>query len=484
MTGVSAIMDGRPMATTSRPRFPGLPADLTRRPDERVVAGVCAGVAGWLGVDPLVVRLAAVILTLANGVGVLAYLIAWVVLPEAPPAPAAPVRTAAGRAPTAAPDGARAGRRSAETALAVGCITLGVLVLVRWSAPFFPDVLVWPGVLAAVGIGLVLARGGDGPGTLDDPALPVDRDQPVPPAGAARGDARRDAWARLVANPLEVLSSGRWFWLRLFGGGLLLVLGIGLFLAANQAFESVSQVGIAVLATAIGVALVFGPWMVRLVTELRDERRERIRSEERADMAAHLHDSVLQTLAMIQRTSDASTEARGLARRQERELRAWLYDGRRRRGHAGGDGATPADGDGAGPGTLAAALDRLTDEVEADHPGFEVDVVLVGDGPLDPRVAALVRAVREAVVNAANHSGEPTVSVYAEVTAGQVEAFVRDRGRGFDPGAVGPDRQGIAHSIVGRMDRHGGHARVHSAPGEGTEVHVRVARARTPEEIG
>ena len=229
------------------------------------------------------------------------------------------------------------------------------------------------------------------------------------------------------------------------------------------------------LATALGVVLVFGPWIVRLVGQLGDERRERIRSEERADMAAHLHDSVLQTLALIQRNTEASSEARSLARRQERELRAWLYDDRHR-----------ADGgpDGDAPGTLALALDRLTDEVEADHPAVEVAVVLVGDCPLDPGVTALVKAVREAVVNAANHSGESVVSVYVEVDGGRVEAFVRDRGRGFDPAAVGDDRQGIARSIVGRMARHGGRARVLSAPGEGTEVSVDVTRAKAPEEAG
>jgi signal transduction histidine kinase len=212
---------------------------------------------------------------------------------------------------------------------------------------------------------------------------------------------------------------------------------------------------------------VFGPWIVRLVGQLGDERRERIRSEERADMAAHLHDSVLQTLALIQRNTEASSEARSLARRQERELRAWLYDGRHRSDGAAGDA----------PATLALALDRITDEVESDHPEVEVDVVLVGDCPLDQGVAALVKAVREAVVNAANHSGEPVVSVYVEVDRGRVEAFVRDRGRGFDPGAVDADRQGIAHSIVGRMARHGGRAEVHSSPGEGTEVTLSVARA-------
>jgi phage shock protein PspC (stress-responsive transcriptional regulator)/signal transduction histidine kinase len=448
------------MATTPRPRLPALPPGLVRRSDERVVAGVCAGVARWLGVDPIVVRLAALILALANGVGVLAYLVAWVVLPEAAPESTAGPRASRPR------DRHRSGRRNAELALAVGCITLGLLVLVRWSAPFFPDFVVWPGTLAAIGIGLVLARGGDGVDAATSRA-------PAPSAGP--GEVRHDARTRLTANPLEALRSGRWFWLRMLGGACLLVLGIALFLATSQAFGAVGKVGIAVLATALGVVLVFGPWIVRLVGQLGDERRERIRSEERAEMAAHLHDSVLQTLALIQRNTDASSDARSLARRQERELRAWLYDDRHR-----------ADGGAAGdaPGTLALALDRLTDEVETDHPAVEVDIVLVGDCPLDPGVTALVKAVREAVVNAANHSGDSVVSVYVEVDGGRVEAFVRDRGRGFDPAAVDDDRQGIARSIVGRMAHHGGRARVLSAPGEGTEVSVEVARVRGPEEAG
>jgi phage shock protein PspC (stress-responsive transcriptional regulator) len=445
------------MATTPRPRFPALPPGLVRRTDEHVVAGVCAGVARWLGVDPIVVRLAALILALANGVGVLAYVVAWVVLPEAP------AESTAGSPASRPRDRNRSGRRNAELALAVGCITLGLLVLVRWSAPFFPDFVVWPGTLAAIGIGLVLARGGDN--GVDAATVRA----PAPSAG--RGEVRHDARPRLAANPLEALRGGRWFWLRMLGGAILLVLGIAMFLATTEAFGAVGKVGIAVLATALGVVLVFGPWIVRLVGQLGDERRERIRSEERADMAAHLHDSVLQTLALIQRNPDASSEARSLARRQERELRAWLYDDRHR-------------ADGGAAGTLTLALDRLTDEVEADHPAVEVDVVLVGDCPLDSGVTALVKAVREAVVNAANHSGESVVSVYVEVDGGRVEAFVRDRGRGFDPAAVDDDRQGITRSIVGRMARHGGRARVLSAPGEGTEINVEVARVRAPEEAG
>jgi signal transduction histidine kinase len=175
-------------------------------------------------------------------------------------------------------------------------------------------------------------------------------------------------------------------------------------------------------------------------------------------MAAHLHDSVLQTLALIQRHADSPQQTRSLARRQERELRGWLFDAR-----------TPGDA----PATLAAALDRLSDDIESDH-DVTVDVVVVGDHPIDERLEALVAALREAAVNAARHSGEPEVSVYVELADGEVEAFVRDRGKGFDRALVDRDRRGIADSIIGRMARHGGSAKVRSTPGEGTEVSLRM----------
>jgi signal transduction histidine kinase len=434
------MMATEPMASTQRSPLAGLPPGLVRHRDERVVAGVCAGVARWLGVDPLVVRLDAVVLALANGVGAVAYLAAWVVLPTADQADDVAAARVQPAAPTAARRAAGDGRRSAELALAVGCITLGTLVLVRWVAPYFPDELVWPAAIAALGIGLATARSGEG-----------DR---------ARW---REFAGRLPGQPADALRGGWRVWLRIILGANLLVVGIGTFLATNEAFVSLGQIGVAVLATVVGGALMFGPWAVRLTRQLGDERRERIRSEERADMAAHLHDSVLQTLALIQRHAEVPQQSRSLARRQERELRAWLYD-ERRRSDAGGT-----------PSTLATALDELTDDVEADHEGVEVDVVVVGDCPLDAGVVALVRAMREAVVNAAKHSGASEVSVYAEVAGGRVEAFVRDRGRGFDPADVDGDRQGITQSIVRRMARHGGRAQVHSGPGDGTEVTFEIA---------
>jgi signal transduction histidine kinase len=202
------------------------------------------------------------------------------------------------------------------------------------------------------------------------------------------------------------------------------------------------------------VALVLGPWALRTNRALRFERTERIRSQERADVAAHLHDSVLQTLALIQRRSSDPQAVTQLARTQERELRRWLFE--------------PDDREGLMLGT---ALKDAAAEIE-DARGVVVELVIVGDTPVGERFPPLVAATREALLNAAKHSGVQRVDVYGEVGAGGVEIFVRDRGRGFDPGAVPPDRLGVRGSIVDRMQRHGGSADVRSHPGDGTEVRL------------
>jgi signal transduction histidine kinase len=178
---------------------------------------------------------------------------------------------------------------------------------------------------------------------------------------------------------------------------------------------------------------------------------------------------VLQTLALIQR-ADAPGRAKTLARRQERELRAWLFDER------------PPEGEG-GALDLSGALDRMVTDVEDRH-DVEVDLVLVGSCPIEPRLEALVAALREAAHNAARHAGVTEVSVYVEVQPERVEAYVRDRGKGFDLDAVEPGRLGVRESIVGRMARHGGKAQVHTAPGEGTEVTLEIARTPDPDADG
>ncbi|RYJ06307.1 MAG: ATPase, partial [Actinomycetales bacterium] len=171
---------------------------------------------------------------------------------------------------------------------------------------------------------------------------------------------------------------------------------------------------------------------------------------------AHLHDSVLQTLALLQKNAGDQATVATLARRQERELRAWLY------------GDEQADGE-----SFAAALRSVVTEVEDLHQ-VPVELIVVGDTPLDADVSALVRATREAVVNAAKHAGVDRVDVYGEHDGRRIEVFVRDRGVGFDPGAVADDRMGVRGSIIDRVERHGGTAEVRSAPGEGTEVVLRM----------
>jgi signal transduction histidine kinase len=203
------------------------------------------------------------------------------------------------------------------------------------------------------------------------------------------------------------------------------------------------------------LGVIFGPWVVRLARSLASERAERIRSEERSEISAHLHDSVLQTLALVQQRSDDPRAVAALARRQERELRAWLG----RRSAPGGEDR------------LAAALEGAADEVERDH-GVRVEVVTVGDAELDDRSRALVAAAREAMVNAAKFGGGSAVDVYAEAGGDGLQVFVRDRGPGFDPEQVAADRRGVRESIVGRMQRHGGRAVIASREGEGTEVEL------------
>lgn len=201
--------------------------------------------------------------------------------------------------------------------------------------------------------------------------------------------------------------------------------------------------------------LLFGPWLLRLVRSLASERAALIREQERAELAAHLHDSVLQTLALIQKRAGDGHEVAQLARRQERELRRWLFEPR----------AAQVGG------SMKAVLEEAAAEVEELH-GVPIETVVVGDMPIDDRVRALAQAAREAMTNAAKFARCGRVDLYAEVDSGNVEVFVRDRGIGFDPASIPADRRGVRDSIIARVERHGGRAVVHIAPGEGTEVEL------------
>ncbi len=391
---------------------------LRRDREGAIIGGVCAGLGRRLGIDPIVLRVIFIAAAAAGGLGAGLYLLAWVAMPgvgerraghlRVPPLPG--------------------GRDSWTVAGGIGLLVLALLLLFRQWGLWVGDGLVWPVVLAAGGGALIWRQSAN----AADPA-PV-REQPARPGGGS-------ALGRAAL-------------------GVALVVGAALlFLYFNDALRPARDVLLPAVVVLVAGTLILAPWWIRLVRGLADERAERVRSQERAELAAHLHDSVLQTLALMQRRAENPREVAGLARRQERELRAWLNGGR------------PLGE----RGTLAAALELAAAEVEDDH-GVAVDVVTVGDCPLDAGAEALVAATREAVVNAAKFAGPEPVSVYAEVGAERVEVFVRDRGPGFDPDAVPEDRRGVRESIVGRMRRHGGDAVVHTGAGAGTEVELRLER--------
>ncbi|MGI9021884.1 MAG: ATP-binding protein [Acidimicrobiales bacterium] len=422
-------MGSSAVVTTDDRDSPARPLRLARSRDDRVLAGVCAGLARSLGVDPLVVRVAFVALTVAGGTGAIAYLVAWLFVPGE------------GQRQSLARSIVRNRRWDLGQVLAGGSILLGGLLVVRNTGFWFDDAVVWPVLLAAVGLAVIWRQAGD------DERGPPDRTAGRRPGRSVDLRSRRAALARVVL------------------GVVLVVTGVATFLAASDAFSALRQGLVATFVIVSGLALLSGPWVLRLGRDLSRERRERIRSEERAEVAAHLHDSVLQTLALIQRNAGDPRTVVTMARRQERELRGWLWESGRR----------PPDGQ-----TLAAEVVRAAEDVEERH-GVSIDVVTVGDCPLDDRLRAMVAVAWEAMVNAAMWSGVPTVSVYGEVAGEDASVFVRDWGAGFDPVAVAPDRHGVRESIVGRMARNGGTAVVRSTLGEGTEVQLRMtAESRTP----
>jgi signal transduction histidine kinase len=399
---------------------------LRRDRDEGWVGGVAAGIARRFGIDVSLVRLAFVVATAAGGVGIAAYALGWLLIPAGDSGPARV--------------GIRTGRAAVEVALGTGLLLLAVLLAFRELGLWFSDAVVWPLVLIAAGGALIWRQ------SMSDAAAPAAE------AGARRGAPPDTAPADEGRRAAAAISRT--------GVGIVLVLAAGLvFLQATGALGAARDVLLAVVAVVVVLGVIFAPWVARLVRSLTQERAERIRSQERAEVAAHLHDSVLQTLALVQRRSGDPAEVAALARRQERELRAWLA-------------GRPAPGQ---DGRLASALEAAAAEVEELH-GVPVEVVVVGDRDLDQAHEAVVAAAREAMTNAAKFGGGSGVDVYAESDGRRTQVFVRDRGPGFDPDAVPADRRGLRESIVGRMERHGGRATVHTAPGAGTEVELVLER--------
>jgi len=415
-----------PTATPPSQRPP-----LERKRDGRLVAGVARGIADHLGVNVTLVRVIFAVLA-ANGVGGLAYIALWLLVPGEDGSvplrrPRDFVRGILGRRPGDEPHR----RRKLIMYVAIGAVTGSIL---NATGVGFGSHSLLPLSVAGVGALLIWWR------------------SPESQRAQWTQDAKRYSTKLAPRGPLLVM----------LGGVGLVIIGVASFLAANDALRQARDGALAIGAVLVGVALVMGPWLFRMLRDLNVERRARIREQERAEVAAHVHDSVLQTLALLQSQAADPDAVRRLARRQERELRDWLYPV-----------ANPN-----GSSTFAAALRAAAADVEDAH-SITVDVIVVGDAPLDDTLTATVAAAREGMVNAAKSSGAPTVSVYAEVAKDGVEVFVRDRGKGFDPDQVPDDRRGIRESIVGRMTRHGGKADIRSGP-TGTEVALSLPRqART-----
>jgi signal transduction histidine kinase len=404
----------------------------TRDIRQPVIGGVAAGLARHLGIPVVWVRAGFLVAAVLGGSGVLFYAGLWLVLPADSPfdveAPGLESASRGGRRPGRI-------RRLADSGPAIALVALGLGLVLTAEAIFGHGIVFWPLVLAVLGFGL-LWRQAD--------------------------EAQRARWLdqseRL--NPVRaVFGAGGWAaYLRVGAGVVLVAAAVGIFALRNGQVHDLYDVLISAGLGVLGLGITIGPWIWRLTNDLAAERAERVRTQERADLAAHLHDSVLQTLALIQKNAGDSATVARLARSQERDLRSWLFEAR------------PV-----GDGTLAGALREVIREIE-DTYGVDVELVTVGEAAVGEALAPIVAATREAATNAAKHAGSSLVDIYAEVGPGQIEVFIRDRGAGFDPDGVPADRQGVRNSIVDRMARHGGSADIRSAPGTGTEVRLRLPR--------
>ncbi len=411
----------------------GSAGPLRRDPADRLGGGVASGVAAWKGFNVTTVRIAFVLLTVVtSGIAVAVYVLAWLGIPAA----------GADRS-----IGAKARSDAAGIRLAAALASLLILALLVAGALSDGYVVswAWPQVLSVAGLVLIWRN------------APADE----------------QATMRHLVEPLEAATTGvtagvksrhRRSVLRLTIAGLLLLGGVAWLFSVHGSIALLRPLGgVALVIAAIVLAL--GPWWLRIARELVLERQARVRAEERADIAARIHDSVLQTLALIQRRANDPAKVIQLARLQERELRSWLFEGR---------APNELDAD----LTFAAGVRQIQQDVETRY-GVPVEAVTVGDTELDDNLSALLAAAREATVNAAKWSGADVISLFAEVEPAQVSLVVRDRGQGFDPEAVPADRKGLSESVQGRMSRRAGTATVSTAVGEGTKVTLKMPLTAT-----
>ncbi|MGY1437525.1 ATP-binding protein [Streptomyces reniochalinae] len=416
---------------------------LYRSAEGRMLGGVARGLAGHLALPVSWVRIVFIALALANGLGVLLYAAFWFVVPLGTGGVGAGHRTGAAGLTEAVTDRRGLRRRlfhKPDKGQFIAVLALVVAIFVTADNLQFgaANTYLWPVVLIGIGVALVWRQA---------------------------DNSRRAHWVE-VGRRARLLPLAR-----SAAGVALVAVGVTGIVVVQGSVSHLGSVLQAALAVLVGIALMAGPYLVRMVQDLSEERLMRIRAQERAEVAAHVHDSVLHTLTLIQRNADKPREVARLARAQERELRAWLYK------PTDAAGRTRPVEEEDEPTTLAEGVKATAAEVE-DHHGVPVEVVCVGDCPLDEALGAQLQAAREAMVNAAKYGGEGgAVQVFAEVEGRTVFISVRDRGPGFDPDTVPSDRMGVRESIIGRMRRNGGTARLRTAPGEGTEVELEMERA-------
>ena len=424
-TAKEAVPDLSPGGPEDKPR-------ATRVAEGAWLGGVCTGLARHLGWPLMVIRIAFVALATFQFIGVIAYGALWLLMPPESTVKAPGLESAS----RAGFRGQNKPKRRIDWGMLLALVALGVglLWIMQNTGLGISSQLFWPVAFACAGAALVWRQ--------------ADSEQQK----RWRAEAGGKAWlAPFVAR-------GGWPALvRVIVGLGLVGAAFGIVIAQQGQISHLPEVMAMTMLALAGLAIVLAPWLHRSRSALNQARAEKVRADARADMAAHLHDSVLQTLAMIQRQADDPKAVQKLARRQERELRNWLY------------------GDELHEATLKAALTAAAAEVE-DERGVPVELVTVGDCDTSEEIQALVRATREAMVNAAQHSGADKIDVYAEVDEDSIEVFIRDRGQGFDVDAVAEDRMGVKGSIIDRMARHGGTATIRSAPSDGTEVRLEIKR--------
>jgi signal transduction histidine kinase len=412
-----------------RRRSRGDGGPLRRDPEDRIGGGVAAGIGERLGFSPTTMRIACVVVALVTqGWAVPLYFIGWLLIP-------------AKGATASIGAKARHDSRGVALAVAVGSLLAVFLLFAGVLNDGSIEIYGWPQVVSVACLTLIWRNASEG-----EQAALRHLVEPLESLGVGGGNVRRGTKLRFAVS------------------AALVVAGVGWLISLHGGLKQLAPLGGFVLVAA-GIVVLLGPWWLRIARDLLLERQARARAEERADMAARVHDSVLQTLALIQRSAEEPQTVVQLARAQERELRSWLFEGR-----APGDTAVTS---------FAEGVRQIQRDVEARH-GVPVEVVTVGDCPLDDHLSALLAAAREATVNAAKWSGASVISVFAEVEPDKVAVAVRDRGRGFDLDAVPADRKGVAESIRGRMARHGGEATVQSTVGEGTKVTLTMARGFEP----